>query len=60
MGFKGCRLWVMGQLDSNVQRPTVDGAEELLVRHEDAAAVLVVRELVVELAHLRCSAAGCI
>jgi hypothetical protein len=25
MGFKGYRLWVMGQLDSNVQRPTVVG-----------------------------------
>jgi hypothetical protein len=23
MGLKGCRLWVMGQLDSNVQSPTV-------------------------------------
>ena len=23
MGLKGYRLWVMGQLDSNVQRPTV-------------------------------------
>jgi hypothetical protein len=22
MGFKGYRLWVMGQLDSNVQSPT--------------------------------------
>jgi hypothetical protein len=22
MGLKGYRLWVMGQLDSNVQRPT--------------------------------------
>jgi hypothetical protein len=22
MGLKGCRLWVMGQLVSNVQRPT--------------------------------------
>jgi hypothetical protein len=24
MGLKGYRLWVMGQLDSNVQRPTAD------------------------------------
>jgi hypothetical protein len=24
MGLKGCRLWVMGQLDSNVQSPTAD------------------------------------
>jgi hypothetical protein len=23
MGLKGCRLWVMGQLDSNVQSPTL-------------------------------------
>jgi hypothetical protein len=23
MGLKGYRLWVMGQLDSNVQSPTV-------------------------------------
>jgi hypothetical protein len=23
MGLKGYRLWVMGQLDSNVQRPTL-------------------------------------
>ena len=23
MGLKGYRLWAMGQLDSNVQRPTV-------------------------------------
>jgi hypothetical protein len=22
MGLKGCRLWAMGQLDSNVQSPT--------------------------------------
>ena len=22
MGLKGCRLWTMGQLDSNVQSPT--------------------------------------
>jgi hypothetical protein len=25
MGLKGYRLWVMGQLDSNVQRPTTPG-----------------------------------
>jgi hypothetical protein len=24
-GLKGYRLWVMGQLDSNVQRPAADG-----------------------------------
>jgi hypothetical protein len=27
MGSKGCRLWVMGQLDSNVQSPTAVGVE---------------------------------
>jgi hypothetical protein len=27
MGLKGYRLWVMGQLDSNVQRPTA-GVDE--------------------------------
>jgi hypothetical protein len=30
MGLKGYRLWVMGQLDSNVQSPTVSiGAADL-------------------------------
>jgi hypothetical protein len=27
MGLKGYRLWVMGQLDSNVQSPTEDAAD---------------------------------
>jgi hypothetical protein len=27
MGLKGYRLWIMGQLDSNVQRPTVQELE---------------------------------
>jgi hypothetical protein len=26
MGLKGYRLWVMGQLDSNVQSPTAETA----------------------------------
>jgi hypothetical protein len=28
MGLKGYRLWVMGQLDSNVQRPTTERAAD--------------------------------
>jgi hypothetical protein len=35
MGLKGHRLWAMGQLDSNVQRPTAAqrGARQQLARH---------------------------
>jgi hypothetical protein len=32
MGLKGYRIWVMGQLDSNVQSPTVGEAQAAL-RH---------------------------
>jgi hypothetical protein len=31
MGFKGYRLWVMGQLDSNLQRPTVVVDERMML-----------------------------
>jgi hypothetical protein len=34
MGLKGYRLWVMGQLDSNVQSPTAAVAEAHEVQHE--------------------------
>jgi hypothetical protein len=47
MGLKGYRLWVMGQLDSNVQSPTGEHlrrrAVQLLVRERhQAVAVRVV------------------
>jgi hypothetical protein len=32
MGVKGYRLWVMGQLDSNVQSPTADASRRDGVR----------------------------
>jgi hypothetical protein len=47
MGLKGCRLWVMGQLDSNVQRPTVTVHKRIrveerprLVRHDRVPVVV--------------------
>jgi hypothetical protein len=36
IGYGFERLWVMGQLDSNVQSPT---SEYLLVRHEPSASI---------------------
>jgi hypothetical protein len=32
MGLKGYRLWVMGQLDSNVQSPTAAAAAHIATR----------------------------
>jgi hypothetical protein len=39
MGLKGYRLWVMGQLDSNVQSPTAAPAPRAPRRHGVAVQV---------------------
>jgi hypothetical protein len=39
MGLKGYRLWVMGQLDSNVRRPTVVREESGAKQHPTTVTV---------------------
>jgi hypothetical protein len=50
MGLKGYRLWVMGQLDSNVRRPTANGMRSGVIstmsaRHTATGATLVTRAI---------------
>jgi hypothetical protein len=44
MGLKGYRLWIMGQLDSNLHRPTTSGAGRRQKREIRGVAVRVALE----------------
>jgi hypothetical protein len=54
MGLKGYRLWVMGQLDSNVQSPTAGNSAAVDSGMKKPASDMLTRWVPC------CSAAGCV